>query len=633
MASKTTDTTITTKRRRLAVPDDLLARVLSFCDASEHIAVLRASQRCFSNALGVHLADASSLALSFLLRTYPNVLQNNDQHEVAIQILMSLLLSASENREEKALKHLELANLRWATGRGWFSQLSIFPIVTLDLSNCVRFDENLLLDFLQQGPSTLRHLHLTGCSRVTPQILQPLQTERHSQLRSLSIGSCSQTIRTEFIFSLLRNLRNLEHLNLQGLTHVHDYVSADENEDSFADLLPDSLKSINVTGMRSLKLKSRDALETLEFLHRKLNEMVDMQQEVLLHPGGVEAAIQDPRLAAAFLDTDKFCWHDAPEFRIKMEILILDGLVGVGINACALSNFSLGRKLREVHLAGCSSINSAEICALAYNCRQTLTCFQMRGGTIDKEGLEALAKHCQVLAEIDLSACMELGDEEIIKFCKQSLRSRVLENESSDDNESNSSHRHKRRRSACRSSLKVLRLAAIRNLTDASIEAISLLDSLLVLDVHDCLGLTPAATYKAVKALPLLVEVNAKDIANGSPTLTKLLRSDPVASKGLTIVNEKIFKACNHDARRCCSARSQSQRLNASVPPQSMYHCVDCNLIPSIDRGVCVECVEKCHSGHKTYLGSFTRFYCDCPFGSDAGSNRCEAIFPETSIA
>lgn len=39
-----------------------------------------------------------------------------------------------------------------------------------------------------------------------------------------------------------------------------------------------------------------------------------------------------------------------------------------------------------------------------------------------------------------------------------------------------------------------------------------------------------------------------------------------------------------------------------------------------------------CHKAHETFLGSWTRFYCDCPFG--VASNQCAAIFDEsTAIA
>lgn len=612
MASKTDDK-INREKCRLVFPDHLLARVLSFCDASDFISVLQASRRSFSNALGVYLGNASSLSLSFLLRKYPNVLNNNDHQEVPLQTLMDLLRSSSGNGS-KALKHLELANLRGVTGRGWFRQLSSFPLVTLDLSNNVRLDGNLLLQFLNESPPTLRHLHLTGCSQVTPAILQPLRTERHAGLLSLSIGSCSQSIRTEFIFSLLRNLRELQHLNLQGLNRIKDRVSADEGADTLLDLLPDSLKSINLTGLRLVTFVCKDGNDIHEWTVQRINELETAFDQVQNGERQGEQLRQD---------IDEYIWKDAPQFRIRMENLVLDGMVNLSLAPLAL--LLLGRQLREVHLAGCVGISNWGVYALAYNCRQTLTCFQMRGGNIGRGGLVALARYCEVLGEVDVSACMNVDDAAVVEFCRLCCRPRT--NITEDDLPS--LQRTKRRRLGESSSrLKVLRVAGLTSLTDTSLEAISSLDSLLILDVHDCPNLTPSSTHKAVRSLQRLVELNARDIANSSPTLAKLLRTDPLVPKCLKIVNQRVFINIRDDHQRCCSIRSQSQRLNAAVPLQSMYHCVDCGLIPSVDRGVCAECVVKCHRGHKTFLGSYTRFYCDCPFGA----NSCQAIFPGTSV-
>ncbi|KAG7369041.1 leucine rich repeat LRR-containing protein [Nitzschia inconspicua] len=598
---------------RLMVPDHLLANVLSFCDASDHITVLRASQQCFSTALGLFLANASSLSLSFLLRLYPNALQENGRHETALQILMSLLVSSSKNKEEKDLKHLELANLRGATGRGWFSHLLDFPIVTLDLSNNVQFDENLLYNFLAQGPRNLQHLHLTGCNRITPEILRPLQTERHSQLISLSIGGCSQSIGTEFLFSLLRNLRELQHLNLQGLNGLEDATPSDPLA-TFVDMLPNTLKSLNLTGCKNIRLICQDAaINFAQFAARQLEfqRIRHTQMEGRLPHVGVSSG------------ADEYCWNGIPLFRLQLESLILDGIGTTrrlgrrGIEGTVLAMLALGRSLRQVHLSGSEQVHDYGIQALAYNCRHTLTCFQIRGGSIGKRAIVGLARYCEVLRELDLSACMELGDDDISVLCQPR---HII---SKDGGESNCA---KRRLVNVRSRLKVLRLAGLPKITNASLESISSLDSLLILDVHDCPFLTTTAVHKTVKVLPLLVEINAKDIARSSRTLTSLLRKEP-GSKYLRIVNERVFATDNHDSKGCCSIRRQSQRLSATVSLQSMYHCITCHLIPSVDLGVCAECIQKCHQGHETFLGSYSRFYCDCPFVTNA-SGDCQALLP-----
>eukprot|EP00529_Nitzschia_sp_RCC80_P033537 CAMPEP_0113521878 /NCGR_PEP_ID=MMETSP0014_2-20120614/44886_1 /TAXON_ID=2857 /ORGANISM="Nitzschia sp." /LENGTH=210 /DNA_ID=CAMNT_0000419889 /DNA_START=336 /DNA_END=964 /DNA_ORIENTATION=- /assembly_acc=CAM_ASM_000159 len=50
-----------------------------------------------------------------------------------------------------------------------------------------------------------------------------------------------------------------------------------------------------------------------------------------------------------------------------------------------LAEFSLGMALREVHLAG-FDISNFEVEALAFNCQETLTVFQMRAGRLSDTG-------------------------------------------------------------------------------------------------------------------------------------------------------------------------------------------------------------------------------------------------------
>jgi hypothetical protein len=128
-----------------------------------------------------------------------------------------------------------------------------------------------------------------------------------------------------------------------------------------------------------------------------------------------------------------------------------------------------------------------------------------------------------------------------------------------------------------------------------------------------------------------------------------LLRNDPCIHRTLKFVNQRAFstdgttsktaKAAaaastaiatprpNDDLRSCCTVRTQSQRLTTAVPHGAMYHCIDCKLTAALDRGFCVECLRQCHKGHKTFLGSYCTFSCDCPFLTD---NMCQAIAPST---
>jgi len=275
----------------------------------------------------------------------------------------------------------------------------------------------------------------------------------------------------------------------------------------------------------------------------------------------------------------------------------------------------------------------------------------MRAGTIGNQALQSLATYCRVLGEVDVSACFGISDDGILALCRN-LRRREKKDTctlSTEEKAEESAPSPKRSR-ILRPSLKILRIASLPRLTNRAMQAISQLESLIILDVHECTKIEPVAVYKTVRQLPCLVDVNAKGIALGSPSLSAWLRNDPCTPRTLKFVNQRVFhhspihttqnkafgsstecrRQASEDTKSCCVVRSQSQRLSATVPLAPMYHCVDCNLIPALDRGFCVECQQKCHAGHKTFLGSYTRFSCDCPFGMNA-SNTCKAINPSNS--
>lgn len=637
------------------LPDNLMAEVLTFCDASDYIAILRASESVFVTPLRLHLCSTKALSLSFLLKMYPNSFIENQGQQLAVQVLLQSLLGRDPRNQ---LQYLELSNLRGITGASWFSGLFGIPLVTLDLTNCVRLDCKILLRHLNQCPRTLRHLYLNGCRCVGQEILDCIG-RYHRQLLSLSLGSCSQTINTLSIFKLLRTLNSLKHLDLQGLTHIQDKVATDSDA-CFVDILPDSIESINLTGTKPLRLVSQDAFRTMNtYLNMSLEYTQAIQGRVqniqdnlrVLNDEGVNAneMLHVNRDVLDF-QPDKYVWRNEPTYRLKLSHLVLDGAghPRSGIFRGSVATFSLGRRLREVHLAGCESVTDWEIQALAVNCGETLTCFQMRAGTIGNQALQSLARHCRVLREVDVSACFGISDDGITALC-HNLRRRERRDTralATDEQGDESSPPLKRSRILC-PSLTILRAASLPRVTNRAIEALSQLKSLIILDIHECTKVQPSAVHKTIRQLPSLVDVNAKGIALGSPPLSVLLRNDPGTPRTLKFVNQRVFHhmAANRISstkssiqitiqatkieRQCCVVRSQSQRLSATVPLAPMYHCIDCKLIPALDRGFCVECQQKCHVGHKTFLGSYCRFSCDCPFGT-GDANMCQAINPSS---
>ena len=554
-------------------------------------------------------------------------------------LLQSLLGRGSRNQ----LRYLELSNMRGITGQSWLPVLKRIPLVSLDLTNCVRLESELLLNYLGSCPQTLRHLYLNGCRFGAGDILNCIR-RRHTGLLSLSLGGCSQNISTQDIFKLLRALTSLKHLDLQALSRIQDRVSADE-DDCFMDILPDSLESLNLMGTKPLRLISQDVFGTMNtYLNKSLEYMQNVQGRVENIQAGLRALNDEGENANEmlnvnlrhFLDSqpEVYIWKNEPTYRLKVKQLVLNGTGpprSSGVFRGAVATFSLGRCLREVHLGGCEGVTDWEIQALAVNCGETLTCFQMRAGSIGNPALEALAKYCRVLGEVDVSGCFEIGDDGIVALC-QKLRRREIGNNptySTDEEEEGVSPPAKRRK-ILRPSLTVLRASSLPKLTNRAIEAVAQLQSLIILDIHDCPKVEPPVLCKTIKQLPNLVEVNAKDIALATVPISALLRNDPGTPRTLKRVNDRVFhlSEANTMPRNCCAVRSQSQRLCSSTPLAAMYHCVDCNLIPDVDRGFCVECLQQCHAGHQTYLGSYTRFSCDCPFGSANATNICKAINP-----
>ena len=631
------------RRRNLPIPDNIMADVLVYLDASDYISLLHASEAVFVTPLRFHLCSTKSLCLSFLLKKYPNAFQQSQRQQLSVQLLLQSLLGRSPRNQ---LQHLELSNLRGITGASWFSGLSKIPLVTLDLSNCVRLEHELLRNYLHDCPKTLRHLHLNGCRFVNSDIIDSIQ-RCHPGLLSLSLGSCSQSINTSDVFRLLRKLTSLKHFDLQGLTNIQDRESAD-SEACFLDILPDSINSLNLSGSKPLRLVSQDVFETMNtYLNKSLEHIQHLQAGILGVRDGLDALNNEGLNANEMLRVNRrvltsppelYIWKNEPTYRLKVQHLVLNGTGHrrSGIFRGTVATFSLGRCLREVHLGGCEGITDWEIQALAVNCGETLTCFQMRAGNIGNSGLESLGKYCRVLAEVDISGCFGISDDGIIALC-QNLRRRERNDTrslSTDDGTGGSSPPTKRSR-ILRPSLTILRAAALPKLTSKGIVAMAQLKSLIILDIQNCEQVEPSAVFKTVKQLPCLVDVDAKSIGHYGPnsSLALWLRNDPDTPRTLKRVNNRVFHRSepNIMPRNCCLVRRQSQRLSATVPLAPMYHCVDCNLLPELDRGFCVECLQQCHVGHKTFLGAFTRFSCDCPFGTANAMNICQAINPSNS--
>jgi hypothetical protein len=638
------------------IPDQLLSTVLSFCDPSEHVSFLEASKAFFSNALQLHLLSTPSLSLSFLLRRFPNGTSDHSRQENAVATLLNPLLmrSVSQASRRFKLKHIELSNLRAVTGGSFLLSLKDVPLVGLDVTNCIRLDPHLLLQFLRGCSKTLRYLNLTGCTQVGSNVVETIM-ERHTQLATLSLASCSQSLRADSILPNLRRFRHLQHLDISGLKHVSDESM------SLIDWLPDSLQSIDLGGCEQLRMVSAEAqqkmqvylvrsqayVEAAEARIANINNILDDEDNNNNDNREIIAARAAFRPGILRDNPEVYFWNDEPTSRHRLRHLVLDGIASPRRGLCRgiVAYFAHGRCLREVHLSGCEQVGDWEIAALAVTCGDTLTSFQMRAGRIGNAALKALARYCNVLVDIDVSACFHVGDSGIAALCgPRDIKQRRS------DAESQSPDRKRRR--LVRNSLTALKIASLPHLTDRGAGEISNLSSLLVLDIHDCPQVSASTLQRTLHCLPHLIEVNARDIGNGAgPPLTTRLKNDELTPPNLKFLNQRAFSSSVRRGpetaslsslsssspsssssssgcmpKDCCIVQSQSQRLGTTVPLRSMYHCLNCQLIPSLGRGVCENCVTKCHKGHKTFLGSYTRFYCDCPFILNAENDFCQAI-------
>lgn len=575
----------------------------------------------YPEAVAKALSSKTVINLSFLQILFPNDIQqrsddNKDSPQnAAVTKLMHLLLLEQQQQQSTSssssnLKYLECSGLRHVSGRWWLDQIPTYSLQTLDLSGCTNLDQKVLIECLHGTGSQLKHLNLTGCTKVSNSVLLTIE-ECHPQLEGLWLGGCSQAIgRPPFqVLDMLKNMSKLKHLDLQMLNRITD------DDGRFMDSLPSSMESLNLTACRELRLQCRGAHEATAYYLESLSH----------NRSGLDH------------------WNTAPTFRHdKMMHLVLDlvGLPRAGLCRGVLAYFAMGRQLREVHLSGCENIHDWEVEALAVTCAGTLTCLQMRACRISDASLKALATHCRILGEVDVSACFRVGDEGIMAL-SEPRRFPMGENN------------NKLGKGNFR--LRVLRLASLPGLTDRGVTALRNIDSLHVLDVEDCIDVRPSTLLSTILHLPLLIDINANGIAEEKGSFSSLLRDLAKVSphrlpQGLRMVNRRFYEwltpavfavndphgntmtgAATAGAAascdwRCCTVRTKVQRLDSPIAPAIMYYCIDCKLLPTMDRGVCASCVSQCHKGHQTFIGAWTRFYCDCPFG--VTGNDCDAIFP-----
>lgn len=601
--------------------EEVLSRIFAFCDAADWMA-LRQTNRAFRKSCRLTVARAKSLNLSFLLKLWDGPRCRRKQSRSSIikaqeECVLRLLID-----DRLSCQRLELSGLQYVTGAsGWLehvlSSSSNPNLVSLDLSGCKHVNSRRFQDAIDSSSiataHNVLHLNLQGCHRIGADAVLSISLKL-TRLKTLLLGGCSQTIDGRCLRSICANLRQLHALGLDGLKRISD-------ADSQALLtLPSTMECLTLSGCERIRMNFMNTLcSALRFrIDTELGGTGIHYLSHLIRSASMEAFRN-------YLNEGRFVIDLSSAFEgwRNLRVLHLDvGLPRSGLATGALglmACFSFGA-LREVNISGCEAVSSLDILVLAGTCANTLTCLEMRACVgIRDSALKALAEHCTRLAYLDISACFHVTDNGLIELCK-----------------------------GC-SPLRSLKVADLL-LTDKAVLAIGGLVSerncayvaskscgvkhLLLLDVRNCEQVTSRALGRLVSQCPLLVEIDARNTKDTNVYATVISSVTP--SHSLRIINGRRCtsqSSCEATTNsNCCSAEHNSQRLKAShgVALQPMFHCMDCGLLPSCNRGVCSSCASVCHRGHRTYVGSLTRFYCDCAYGIGAG--ECCSLMPVDSI-
>lgn len=631
-----------------SLSETLLGVVFSYCNASDFVQLLETGDATLTQAVRLALSNASSLHCSFLLeldqcRNHGNCSKKNARKEQEACILQ-LLSNVTHNTAK--LKRLELTGLRHVVGNqgNWLNRLFRGSLATtltsIDFSSCAMLDPRLVHAALvpprsnnnnseeEASTGTLLHLQFQGCYRIDAPIVMVIATSpRFAQLQSLSLRGCSQSIGDECVHAIITNLHHLRCLDLSGLKHITEQASM------LFQFLPETMASLELAGCELLRFTQllvwgRQFLQEIEQGHQHQQHQMDPTQ-----------------LSANFWQEHPQLLNSCPpKARVPLPNLTRINFNGIGtprrgLVSGALPYFALRSmgSLREVYLSGCEHIRDWEVKVLAMSCGQNLTCLEMRACCIGNDAVRALGLYCTQLADVDFSACFEISDEGIVAFCQYQGAFEKACSVSS-GTASTQTQWTKRRVVPAFSTLRSLKIAALPQLTNESVRAVAALHSLLLLDVSNCPKVTSEALAGTVKELSSLIDVNAKGIGKWSSSVAALYSYEDDEPRHLRFVNGRRFqnKSTTTSTKQpgevnClehCIVRQHGKRFDPTqgVPLQPMYHCLDCRLIPCLNRGMCHSCSVHCHKDHQTFVGSYTRFYCDCPFGIAGAMSACQRM-------
>ena len=420
-------------------------------------------------------------------------------------------------------------------------------------------------------------------------------TEYFTEIQVLHLSGCSQAMNDKSIIQICNHLHhNLESFDLSGFNRITDassiaifrtlkklrYLNVNHCERLHWDFLAPFRQGLEEWWTEQVILAGEGAAADEDQGRAPLFDVCNLARSGNVH---------SLRVAQSFSSFGHLMDWDMISFQMEIADISFGastrgGLQKYGLAALAMTSFG---RLREVNVSG-SQIVNADVHVLSVVCRDSLKSLDVRCcDHIGDDSLRSISQYAKNLVNLDLSACINMTDVGVaeLQHCER---------------------------------LTCLKMASLTSITNISISSFGSLSNLLVLDVHNCRFLTKEAIKELLGQLPLLVDVDARNIAHDNWKCA-ITGED---KKGLAIFNGK---KCRHHAglqrgesSQCCSVTESSRRvtIQQGARPRRMYHCTECDLVPKFNQGMCGGCAIHCHKDHfsSVYMGAVTYYFCDCAF-------------------
>ena len=523
----------------------------------------------FSQLVGrVKSRDDATKYVDYDDNPVPYLIPKNKQNYIVNSILETIESSRRDCRGICALEKIECNNLMQLE-RIHLSEYICRNLKVVDFTNCKSL-MTCSLSLLENSDSMIEELYLDGCKRISAEEIARLTKVLH-RLRVLHLGGCSQLLNDATVEAICRNLPHLESIDLMGLNKITDR----------------SVQAI-FFHLKNLKYLNIDYCERirLEYLSQQFILM-----EALFETGTAEEIVDrihngDNGSFQGFLQNDEIGKIIVCK-GLQVANLSFGSSLRGGCPAYSLAYLSLSTlgQLKEVNVSSSSKIVDDDIKILLLTCGNALVSLEMRCcDNLTDESLSYIGKYGRKLTILDISACFKISNQGIENVSK------------------------------C-STLTSLKLSSNSLITDIGTIYLGNLKNLLVLDLKNCANITSYAIGIVIHNCKHLVELDVRNTGFAASEFSNLQMKQHI--------NFFNGKRCCRPIASKCSFKETSMRHAAKdgIRTRRMYHCTECNLLPKYGRGICLSCIEKCHSNHEgIFLGSMTYFYCDCPFLFASGS-------------